>query len=861
MMWKVGNKKAVRRLSDRSLASNRTRNLIAAGAIMLTTVLFTTLFTIGMGLLRSVEEQTMRQSGGIAHGTFKDIDREAYERLKDTGLAKDMTVNISCAYDVDNPEFLKRHLELWYRQEDTLDWYFIRLAGGHFPEKADEIMMDTGSLSLLGITPREGARITLSMNTSPDQEIFERTFVLSGWFEPDPAMNVGFGLVSEAYLEEHSEELHRAAERENGSVGKIRADVMFHNSGNIQGKLDQMIEQAGYSTDDASPDYIPSNANWAYLSESMGESDPVAIAGGAVILLIIILAGYLIIYNIFQLSVIRDIQFYGLLKTIGTTGRQIKKMIRRQAFLLSLLGIPLGLLGGFFLGCMLLPVIFDVSVYGAQGVSISANPVIFIGAALFSLFTVGISTRKPARIAARVSPVEAAKFAGISTKKKEKKSSGGAKIWRMALSNLGRNKKQTVIVLFSMALAIVLVNGVFMITGSFDTDKYLERFVDTDYLIGHAEYFNYEYIGNDDEYAVSESMIQAVGQQPGFEEGGRILGYSNGLTVDAASYRVPEYFRQGSDGTLYVGDSQWPLDQNPYGNYFCMLYGLDDLILSRLDIWQGEDDPAVIKEKLSTGNYLLASVPVDDNGKVEEDRVMHQVGDKVTIRDKENQEVGTYEILSLIKEKYYPQTSRISWDFSYYTGADQFCGIAPSDMIMTYAFNVKDSEEENMDEFLQYYTEQVEPDMSYESKKSALSAFDDMTGMFVMVGMALSLIVGLIGILNFINSILTGMITRKKEFAMLQSIGMTKGQLRKMLLLEGLYYAVLAILLSFGITILLSVTALKSLSGLIWFISFRFSLRPMAAIVPILLLLGILIPLISEKSGRKQSIIDQLREE
>lgn len=859
-MWKISNKKAVRRLSDRSLKANRTRNLIAACAVILTTILFTTLFTVGIGLMQTIEEQTLRQSGGRAHGTIKDITREEYEEIKSTGLSKDMAVNILCAYDVDNPQFLKRHVELWYRPLDKLDWYFTELKGGHLPQDADEIMMDTQSLSLLGITPKEGAKITLRMNLGYDQPYVERTFVLAGWFESDPVMNVGFGLVSEAYLEKYRQELAKAGEDERSSVGKIRADVMFDDSRDIQKKLDQMVEKAGYSCDEKSPDFISTNANWAYLAESMQQTDFASAAGAAAILLIIILAGYLIIYNIFQISVIRDIQFYGLLKTVGTTGKQIKKIIRRQALWLSLWGIPPGLLGGFLLGCALLPVIFDTSAYGKDIAVVSLDPVIFIASALFSLFTVWISTRKPARTAARVSPVEAAKYSGISGKRKEKKSAGGAKLYRMALSNLGRNKKQTVIVLLSMALSVVLVNTVFMISGSFDTDKYLERFVDTDYLIGHAEYFNSEYMGNDTEYALSQSMIEAVQQQPGFEEGGRLLGCAGGLNVDKSSYQVPTYIRQ-TDGEIYAGDSVFPVSKNLYGNYFCMVYGLDDLILSRLDVWKGEDDLEQMKEKLNTGKYIIASVGTDDNGQVKENTAMHQVGDKVTIRDKENQVVGTYEILSLVKEKFNSQTSRIGWDFSYYTTAKQFGAIASEDLLMTYAFNVEDEKEAAMDQFLSDYTEQVEPMMSYESKAEALKNFSDMTDMFVTVGLALSLTVGLIGTLNFINSILTGIITRKREFAMLRSIGMTKRQLKSMLLLEGVYYAVFTILLSLAVTVLLSFTALKGISGLMWFITFRFNLWSMAVVIPVLLLLGLLVPLAAERFQRKQSVIEQLREE
>ena len=95
--------------------------------------------------------------------------------------------------------------------------------------------------------------------------------------------------------------------------------------------------------------------------------------------------GYLIIYNVFQISVTNDIRFYGLLKTIGTTGRQIKALLRQQALLLSCIGIPIGLVLGWMVGGLLAPMVIQ----RLDGVvsTVSVHPLIFVGSALFALFT------------------------------------------------------------------------------------------------------------------------------------------------------------------------------------------------------------------------------------------------------------------------------------------------------------------------------------------------------------------------------------------------------------------------------------------------------------------------------------------
>ena len=133
----------------------------------------------------------------------------------------------------------------------------------------------------------------------------------------------------------------------------------------------------------------------------MSENSALFIAG-IVGILAIMATGYLIIYNIFQISVIQDIQSYGQLKTLGTTRRQIKKIINKQAILLSAVGIPIGLIIGFLIGRALVPALMNGTTYTSEaGVVVTVNPLIFIGSAIFAFVTVYISVRKLPRLQAQ----------------------------------------------------------------------------------------------------------------------------------------------------------------------------------------------------------------------------------------------------------------------------------------------------------------------------------------------------------------------------------------------------------------------------------------------------------------------------
>ena len=193
-------------------------------------------------------------------------------------------------------------------------------------------------------------------------------------------------------------------------------DVMLKSgSRQIAQDLEQILEHHGYQNQSrtAGDNYIDTGVNWGYTGAQFSENlDLPTLLAVAALALLIGFTGYLIIYNVFQISVTNDIRFYGLLKTIGTTPRQLRRIIRHQALALSLAGIPLGLAAGWLVGGQLTPVVI-AQLDGVVSV-VSVDPVIFLLAALFSLVTVFLSCRKPGRMAGRVSPVEAVRYPGGS---------------------------------------------------------------------------------------------------------------------------------------------------------------------------------------------------------------------------------------------------------------------------------------------------------------------------------------------------------------------------------------------------------------------------------------------------------------
>lgn len=536
---KVKNRRCIRTLSFRQLKASKSRNLIAVFAIALTTLLFTSLFTIALSINDGFQQSNFRQCGGWNHGSFKYLTEEQFDQIKTDPLIQEWGLRRFVGMPDDIP-FNKSHVEVGYSDATQAHWMYCDPIEGALPQEGtNQAATDTRVLELLGVEPELGAQFTVTFPV--DGHTTTQTFTLCGWWEYDEAVVANHILIPLSRAQQIYDEVGLIpGQAKDGMTGSWNLDVMFKNSLNIDQNMKQVLANFGYQ--DESPadgdNYIRTGVNWGYSASQLAENiDPGTILAIAAMLLLIVFTGYLIIYNVFQISVANDIRFYGLLKTIGTTPSQISRMIRLQALLLSLLGIPLGLVGGWFVGGALTPVI--ISRLDGIVSLVSLNPAIFIVSSLFSLFTVLLSCYRPGKIAAKVSPVEAVRYTeGSNIKRKKKRSVKNLSLFSMAKSNLGRNRTKTVVTVLSLSLAVVLLNLTVTFTNGFDMDKYLANFVTSDFVLADARYFQTGALFGGDTL-LPESVIDEVEAQGGITEGGRVYG----RTFPSQEFITEDYYR------------------------------------------------------------------------------------------------------------------------------------------------------------------------------------------------------------------------------------------------------------------------------------------------------------------------------
>ncbi len=889
---KVANRKCIWRLGLRSLRSGRSRNMVAALAIALTALLFTSLFTIALSVNEGIQQAGFRQAGGYAHGVFKYLTEEQFKELKDDPLIESWGLRRFLGMPEDVP-FNKAHVELGYSDANNAHWMYCDPVEGRLPrEGSDEAATDTRVLSLLGVEPRLGEKFSISFTV--DGKETTQSFTLCGWWEYDEAVTASHVLLPESRVDAVLEELDVTPPGRDGMTGAWNMDVMLKSGSRSIGEdIAQILSNHGYQNESlsAGDNYIATGVNWAYTGAKLSENlDPVTALIVLFILAVILLTGYLIIYNVFQISVAGDIRFYGLLKTIGTTPRQLKRIIRIQALSLSAAGIPLGLLLGWAVGSLLVPVI--VSQLSAVVTVVSVSPWIFLFSAAFALVTVLISCRRPGRMAARVSPVEAVRYTEGSVSIKAHRSRKGVSLFSMARANLGRSRGKTFITVLSLSLAVLLLTMTVTLTGSFDMDKYVSYFTASDFIVGNARQFQTREKFNPD-IALPKEAVSAIQAQGGIKDGGLIYG----RTSSVEEFVTEEYYRNmhGRWNTPEQLDAMIAfMERNEDGllSDTAQLYGMEDFALGYLRLLEGD----LSKLENTDGNYIAAVYSDDDYGNIEPDSHWAKLGDKITLRYVEEFEYyngrtgevyGPWDKVPAsvaqgddpighravkYRDVEYTVAALVvvpnALSYGYYgsdefvMGAETFIRDTGTDCVMYYAFDTVDDEANAaMESFLEDFTENTMPELDYESKSGYAAEFESTRNMFNLLGGSLSFIVGLVGVLNFINAIFTGIAARRRELAVLQAIGMTGRQLKTMLAVEGLLYTLGSAGLSLALTLLTAPLMSRSLEKLMWFLSYRFQLWPIFTVLPFFALLGIVIPILSYRSFCRHSTVERLRQE
>lgn len=839
-MIKVGNKKTVHALARRFLKINRSRNIIVIIAIVLTSVLFTSIFTASFSVVKSTMQSEMRMTMDKSHVAVQDLTKEQYEKIaKDSAIEKlGLSIFLTLA---ENKELSTIQTEIRYADQNGSDSFLSHPTTGKLPQKEDEIATSTIVLDALGLDHKLGEKVSLTY-TVGDRQI-NKEFSLSGYWQGDSIAMAQMVWISKAYCDRVAPVATEESIGKGDYAGDYNLSIWYSNPLHLEQKTAALAEKYGLTDSNARV-----SPNPAY--NIFGE-DAFPFAAVAILLAIIIISGYLIIYNVFNISVHTDIRAYGLLKNIGTTGKQLKNIVLYQAFWLSAFGIPIGILLGFLIGKTMTPFLLsDLSgnVDGVVAAVTSFHPLIFVAAALFSLATVYMGCLRPCRIVGRLSPVEAVRLTDAKNDKRKAKKRGRVSPFAMAFSNMKRTWQKSFAVVISLALSLTVLNMTYMIVTGFDFDSYTSTLISADFEINH---FTVTLDPNNDLNCITPAFKAAVAKNKDVADAGYIYWAESTHKLDGKAYQWLKNFIAQSDMDQFNTQQRADI-QNAFATHevASQVMGINEAAFDEL-FFEGN---GCTWEEFSSGKYVITN----DEGVGS----YNQVGDLVNVEFSDHNS-KQYQVIAVASLPF-------TLDYYYYKGVLTQTFLLPETEYqagtgnrnaMIAALNAKSGKIQEVGEWLSDYLAEHNNSLTVNSRLEIQQEFQNYVNKYYMIGGMLTAVLFLIGVLNFFNMSATSVFARKKELSLLEAVGMTKRQILKMLITEGLLYIVISFILAVTVGALVANELVTMAVGDIFFFGCRISVLPSVLLIPVLLLVAFSVPVYHYKKMCKETVVERIRNE
>lgn len=850
---------------------NKSRNLLIGTAIGLTALLLTAAPTVILGFI-TIRNQAVNQYYPTFHAMYRDVDSQtakkllADERIEQAGLREDAAA-MYCDQDSDiriTMIFIDQAAAELSRQE---------LAEGHLPEKADEIVVSKGVLEAMGLEGTVGDRIQIPYRPNGGSETREnREFTISGMVT-DSEISIREGLyfcfVSDAFAGEilaENEHEYRIYLRLAGADG-MTTDA-------IQEQIETLGGEYGIAKNEIvlNREYLMAN----YVDTSV-------YSGLGLVLALIALVGALTIYGIYYVSMLDKVQEYGRLRAVGATKRQIRQLVFREGLAVAAIAVPIGILLGILAGVQVIRLTARYSVSGDIAVAEQMKqivekgevnliqPWIIVFGVLISLATVYISLQKPMRTAARISPIEALRFRGdegnaAASRKKSRQDKAGAKaeknaaaaekksavrlrfrqkngstsgktrkgyeeidIRKLTLTNLSRNKKRTVMTIFTLGATGIL----FMVVAAVCSCLSPEDMVKDDL----RENIQISVDAWEDPMYPERALNKIQQNNPLTEERKeQILQIDGVVDIDVdTSVRAMLEGPEEADGSPLVSS----------------ITGVSAKALDALRDYVSEgslDDPA-----LADGTGIILGEKFRDRYEEMKDwkpgktiRMELMDGEKILRKE--------FRIAAVTN-------GPISYGGTWLAmPSDALQSLCETDLTDCFEITVESGMEKSAAEEIR----QLTADMEYLEIRTYEEAYEEAEksiGIILSGCYGVLLIFGLIGILNLVNTMINSVYVRRRELGMLQAIGMSERQTVNMLQMEGLFYTMGTLVLSLGLGSLLGYGAFlwSKKTGIFSITTYRYPVVPALVLAAVVLAVQLLVTYLVNRSFQKQSLIDRIR--
>ena len=844
------------RLTIKNLRLNKKRTIVTIIGIILSTALM-----VGIGLLFSSFQDLMIRDtigyNGKYEANYSDVDLDKLNNIKD----KDFTYFYEKPIGFSKTQSSNEYKPYMYITSVNKEYFDeLKLIEGSFPKNENEIVISNHVITNGGLNYKVGDIVTFTYGSrNIDGDI---TLANSEFVDGETLTNEGIhtykivGIVDRSNFESYSASGYTVFTLDvNSDKGNVNLYVMFNKNKKIIKQSEELAKRLNYDGD------INYNSTLLalYGESTYGNVMTTMVSMMLIMLFLVSIGCIIVIYNSFAISVMERKKEFGLLSSIGATKKQLSHTVFFEAVVVGVIGIIFGILGAYIgIGCVVLVINNLISDMLDYKLYLVTNPLFIIIPVIFMIVVIGVSAFIPSRKASKVSPIEAIRQNDDIkiNKKKIKTSKFVNKLFgiegEIALKNIKRNKKKYRVTIVSLFISIVLfisfssymnytLNTASSVMGEVPYDYQISYFSTTAGNNGEALDKINEIVKSSDvkEYtSYSSSDLQLIGNYTYSKE-----------YLDFYKNAYGDEIYNDLKKAKYQNISILVLDDNSYNKYK-KLIGLDK-------------DSAILLNKFKGVSYggnkrVNYDIPVINNGNINIkicnfDDSEEEVNDVTKYCNKSVENIFvTNKSFDLIEEFSYMT------DFKLVVNKKLYDSISDNATDFT-QFNIISDNTNNIDKL----TKELDKysNVNYTNVKEAMKQANNLILVVKILMYGFISLVTLIGVTSVFNTISTSMALRKREFAVLRSIGLTRKGFNKILFFESLFFGlkslIYAIPVSIGITVLIhyALADMVSISTII--IPWKYIIISIVSVFVIVLLTM----MYSTSKIKKHNIIEQIREE
>lgn len=841
------------RLTIKNLRLNKKRTIVTIIGIILSTALM-----VGIGLLfSSFQDLMIRDTIGYSgkyEAKYNDVDLIKLNDIKNKNFTYFYEKPIGFSKIESSNEY-KPYMYITSVNREYFDE--LKLIEGDIPKNENEIVISNHVITNGGLDYKVGDIVTFTYGsrnidgniTLANSELVDGEFLTN---EGTHTYKI-VGIVDRSNFESYSASGYTAFTVDvNSDNGNVNLYVMFNKNKNIIKQSEELAKELNYNGD------INYNSTLLALYGESTYGNVMSSMGGMMIIMLslVSIGCIIVIYNSFAISVMERKKEFGLLSSIGATKRQLSHTVFFEAVVVGVIGIILGILGAYIgIGTVILIInnlISDILEYKLHLVT---NPLFIIIPVIFMIIVIGVSAFIPSRRASKVSPIEAIRQNDDIkiNKKKIRTSKLVLKLFgiegEIALKNIKRNKKKYRVTIVSLFISIVLF---------ISFSSYMNYTLNTaSSVMGEVPYdYRISYFGDDNNKEALDKINEIVKSSDVKE----YVSYSVGNLSIIGNYTYSDEYLDfyksayGDDGIKALNNLKYQniyilvLDDNSYNKYK-KLIGLDKDSVILLNRFKG----------VSYGNNKRVNydIPVINSG---------DINIKICNFDDDEENVDTTKYCNknidniFVTNKSFDLIEEFSYmdDFKLIVNKKLYDSILDGGTDFT-QFNIISDNTNNIDKL----TKELDKynNVNYINIKESMKQTNNLILVVKILMYGFISLVTLIGVTSVFNTISTSMALRKREFAVLRSIGLTRGGFNKMLFFESLFFGmkslIFALPVSIGVTILIhySLADMVSISTII--IPWKAIIISIVSVFIIVLLTM----MYSSSKIKKHNIIEQIREE